>query len=78
MPITRAFRCGDSQAIRIPEELAYADTSLDLTITRHGDVITIRPARPSLRRMAETLRSLPAPPSTEPREPIALPDRDLD
>jgi antitoxin VapB len=78
MPITRAFRSGNSQAIRIPADLAYADTSLDLTITRHGDVITIMPARPGLRQMAETLRSLPKPPSVEPREPIELPDRDLD
>jgi antitoxin component of MazEF toxin-antitoxin module len=34
MPRTRVFRSGNSQAVRIPTELAYADMSVDLEITR--------------------------------------------
>jgi antitoxin VapB len=44
MPRTRAFKSGNSEAIRIPAELAYPDTDIDLQITRLGDVITIFPA----------------------------------
>jgi antitoxin VapB len=41
MPRTRVFKSGNSQAVRIPAELA--DTDIDLEITRLGDVITIFP-----------------------------------
>ena len=43
MPRTRAFKSGNSQAVRIPAELAYADTDVDLEINRLGDIITIFP-----------------------------------
>ena len=45
MPRTRIFKSGNSQAVRIPAELAYAETEINLEITRLGDVITIFPAR---------------------------------
>lgn len=77
MPTTRAFKSGNSQAVRIPAELAYADTSVDLTITRSGDVITIFPKKQDLKAMVEELRKLPTVP-LEKREPIELPDRDLE
>ena len=48
MPRTRVLS-GNSQAVRIPAELAYADMNIDLEITRMGDVITIFPARDSLK-----------------------------
>ncbi len=48
MPRTRAFKSGNSQAVRIPAELAYANTDIELEITRLGDVITIFPARNSM------------------------------
>jgi antitoxin VapB len=38
MPRTRVFKSGNSQAVRIPAELAYADTDM-VEITRLGDVI---------------------------------------
>jgi antitoxin VapB len=46
--ITRAFRNGNSQAVRIPAELAYDRTDLELEIERVGDELRIRPARRSL------------------------------
>jgi len=48
MHTTRAFKNGNSQAVRIPADLAYERTDIDLEIERHGDEIRIRPARRSL------------------------------
>ncbi|SBT06770.1 Virulence-associated protein VagC [Candidatus Accumulibacter aalborgensis] len=48
MHTTRAFKNGNSQAVRIPAELAYDRTDIDLEIERDGDEIRIRPARRSL------------------------------
>jgi len=45
---TRAFKNGNSQAVRIPADLAYDRTDIDLEIERDGDEIRIRPARRSL------------------------------
>jgi antitoxin VapB len=70
MPITRIFKSGDSQAVRIPAEIAYTDLSLDLTITRSGDVITIFPAHQSLKDAVAILRGMPKPGEVETREPV--------
>jgi antitoxin VapB len=78
MPVTRIFKSGNSQAIRIPAELAYADLSMDLKITRLGDVITIFPARHSLKDAVAALRALPKPPAIETREAIDVPERGRD
>lgn len=43
MSSTRVFKSGNSQAVRIPAECAYADKDVELTITRLGDVFTIFP-----------------------------------
>lgn len=48
MHTTRAFRNGNSQAVRIPADLAFERTDLDLEIERVGEEIRIRPARRSL------------------------------
>ena len=48
MHTTKAFRNGNSQAIRIPAELAYERTDIELEIERVGEEIRIRPARRSL------------------------------
>ena len=74
MPRTRVFKSGDSQAVRIPAELAYADTDIDLEITRLGDVITIFPARANMSDVVAALRSMPKPP-IEKRQPIGVPVR---
>jgi antitoxin VapB len=78
MAITRIFKSGNSQAVRIPAELAYADMSVELKITRMGDVITIFPARDSLRDAVAILREMPKPPEVEEREPTEMPERDRD
>ena len=76
MPVTRAFKSGNSQAVRIPAELAYEDISVDLDITRQGDVIVIQPARPSMKSIVAALRAMPKPDSIEVYEPTMLPDRE--
>ena len=78
MPLTRAFKSGASQAIRIPAELVYEDTSVDLTITRLGDVIVIAPKQVTMRETIAKLRNMPKPPGVENREPIELPERERD
>jgi len=42
---TKAFRNGNSLAVRIPAALAYDDTDVELEIERIGDELRIRPAR---------------------------------
>ena len=78
MPRTRVFKSGNSQAVRIPAELAYAETDIDLEITRLGDVITIFPARNSLKEGVAALRSMPKPARVEKRQPIDVPLRQRD
>jgi len=78
MARTRAFKSGNSQAVRIPAEIAYPDTDIDLEITRLGDVITIFPARNSLKDAVAALRRMPKPPSVEKREAIDVPVRKRD
>jgi antitoxin VapB len=48
MHTTRVFKNGNSQAVRIPADLAYERTDMELEIEREGDEIRIRPARRSL------------------------------
>lgn len=48
MHTTRAFKNGNSQAVRIPADMAYERTDIELEIEREGDEIRIRPARRSL------------------------------
>jgi antitoxin VapB len=78
MPRTRIFKLEDGQAVRIPAELAYADTDVDLEITRLGDVIMIFPARGSMSDVVAALRSMPKPRHVEKRQPIEVPVRQGD
>lgn len=75
MATTRIFKSGNSQAVRIPAELAYGDATQELTITRNGDVITLYPARRSLRQAVAELREMAKPYEVERREPIEVPER---
>jgi antitoxin VapB len=49
---TKLFKNGNSQAVRIPAELAYPRWDIDLVIEREGDELRIRPAQ---RRMGDVL-----------------------
>ena len=74
MPQTRIFKSGNSQAVRIPAEIAYEDMNVELTIARHGDVITMYPVRKSMKEMVDKLRAMPKPPDVEVYVPIELPE----
>ncbi|MBV8471771.1 MAG: AbrB family transcriptional regulator [Hyphomicrobiales bacterium] len=78
MALTRAFKSGNSQAVRIPAELAYDDPSIELTITRLGDVIVIAPARATMKDAIAKLRAAPKPSPPRDREPIEMADRAWD
>ncbi len=78
MALTRAFKSGNSQAVRIPAELAYDDPSIELTITRLGDVIVIAPARTTMKDAIAKLRAAPKSSPLQDREPIEMPDRAWD
>lgn len=45
---TRVFKNGNSQAVRIPSDLAYERTDIEVEIERVGEELRIRPARRSL------------------------------
>lgn len=55
MTATRLFKNGHSQAVRIPAELAYEVSDMELTIERIGDELRIRPAQ---RRLGDVLAVL--------------------
>jgi antitoxin VapB len=48
MQTTKLFKNGNSQAVRIPADLAFSRTDIELEIERVGQEIRIRPARRSL------------------------------
>jgi antitoxin VapB len=55
MITTRIFKNGNSQAIRIPSELAYGSWDMEFIIEREGEELRIRPAP---RRMGDVLAKL--------------------
>ena len=72
---SRTFRSGNSEAVRLPKEVAFG-ADLEVEIIRSGDVLTIRP-RPKMtpRELVEALRKLPRPERVQEREPIEFPER---
>lgn len=64
--------------MRLPAEIAYAESNIELEVTRVGEVITIFPARRSLKETVAALRALPKPPKVEKRVPIEVPLRRRD
>ena len=72
---TKTFKSGNSEAIRLPKEIAYG-VGTEVEITREGDVITIRPKRKSFREMLDRLKELPTPEEVEVRDPDIFPDRE--
>lgn len=53
MHTTKVFKNGNSQAVRIPADLAYPRSDLELEIERVGDELRIRPKRQSLAGVLE-------------------------
>lgn len=60
MPIARSrtFRSGNSQALRLPKDISFADDA-DLVLVRAGDVLTVYPAGATIPAMLAALEKLP-------------------
>lgn len=71
---TRTFRSGNSEALRLPKDVAFGD-DVELVIVRSGDVLTVYPAMRTVPEMIAQLRALPAPPTVEHPETDDLPER---
>ena len=71
---TRTFRSGNSEAIRLPKDVAFGK-DLELVVVRSGDVLTVYPAATSIPEMIARLEALPVPPSIEERDDEELPER---
>ncbi|MFN7110634.1 MAG: antitoxin [Brevundimonas sp.] len=75
MPITsRTFRSGNSDAVRLPKEVSFGP-GVEVEIERRGDVITMKPKRPSIQEMLDKLRALPKPKAIGKRDPFIAPIR---
>ncbi|GEM_PF-213885 len=57
---TKLFKNGNSQAVRIPTELAYSTGDVELVIERHEDELRIRPAQRRLGHVLATLAKFSA------------------
>lgn len=76
MPIARSrtFRSGNSEALRLPKDVAFGD-DVELVLIRSGNVMTIYPAATSIPEMLEILRQTPAPRVIEQRDEAPLDER---
>lgn len=70
---TRTFKSGNSEAVRLPKDLAFG-TNVELTVVRSGDVLTIYPRRPPIGDLIANLAALPIPPAVEVRDEQELPE----
>ena len=56
---TKAFRNGNSQAVRIPAEIAFDSTDIELDIVRIGNKIIIQPVAKSPGDILRQMKALP-------------------
>ncbi|MGD9967081.1 MAG: antitoxin [Hyphomonadaceae bacterium] len=71
---SKTFRSGNSEAVRLPKEIAYGE-GVELVLVRSGDVVTLYPAKKSVAEMMRRLSELPAPPEIEKRDVEEIPER---
>lgn len=72
---SRTFRSGNSEAVRLPREVAYG-ADIEVTVVRSGDVITIYPKRPPVWELLAELEALPKPPYIQNRDEDLIPERE--
>jgi antitoxin VapB len=64
------FRSGDSQAVRIPKELAFPAHWSEVLVERQGDALVVRPVRRrTLAGIAQKFAAFPANFMAEGRDP---------
>jgi antitoxin VapB len=71
---TRTFRSGNSEAVRLPKDIAFGE-NVELIVVRSGDVVTLYPAEMSVPEMIARLNAMPVPLSIEKRDDDELPER---
>ena len=71
---SRTFRSGNSEAIRLPKDMAFGEDT-EVILVRSGDVLTVYRAPTPVAEMIERLRAMPAVPEIERRETDELPER---
>jgi antitoxin VapB len=71
---SRTFRSGNSEAVRLPKDVAYG-RDVELTVVRSGDVLTIFPKRPPIADLIARLAALPRPATIEVRDVSEIPER---
>ena len=70
---SRTFRSGNSEALRLPKDVAFGD-DVELVMVRSGDVLTVYPAAMAIPDMIARLRELPVPYQVEARDVEDLPE----
>ena len=71
---SRTFRSGNSEAIRLPKDVAFGD-DVELVLVRSGDVMTVYPATSTVPAMLARLKELPPVRAIETRDVDDLPER---
>lgn len=73
---SKVFRSGNSQAVRLPKEVAFED-DIEVVIEKIGDTLTIRPKKKliSVDEMIRRLNELPKPKRIAERPPFIAPKR---
>ena len=74
MPITRVFKSGNSQAVRLPKEFRFRCSEVE--IFRRGDEVVLRERAEGLGRAFEVLGELPDDFLTEERSDTPPQDRE--
>lgn len=72
---SRTFRSGNSEAIRLPKDVAFGE-DVELVLVRSGDVMTVYPAALTITEMIARLHALPPVREIEQRDVETLPERD--
>lgn len=72
--VSRIFRSGNSDAVRLPKEITFGP-GVEVEIERKGDVVTMRPKRPSMEEMLDKLDALPKPSTVQKRPGFIAPIR---
>jgi antitoxin VapB len=75
--LSKLFRSGNSQALRIPKELAFPADWNEVLIERQGDTLVVRPVRRrALTGIATKFAAFPVGFMAQGREPEAETERD--
>jgi len=70
---SRTFRSGNSEAVRLPRNVAFG-REVEVTIVRSGDVLTIYPTRKPIGELVKQLKELPITSEIEARDDKMLPE----